>query len=362
MSKDSEFQHTGLKHGGRVIAAAEKYGILKSDWLDLSTGLNPNGWMVSDVPASIWQTLPEDDDGLQTAACQYYGCEYCLPIAGSQAAIQTLPTLRSFSKVGVISPTYAEHEYNWKQAGHDVIQLTVNDIDDNLEQLDVLVVINPNNPTGEIIPVEKLLKWHQQLSTKGGWLIVDEAFMDVTPENSLLATGFKPGLIILRSLGKFFGLAGIRCGFIISDKELLQRVADKLGPWSLTGPTRYIAKKALQDKQWHKKTIYYLKNSSKRLHNILTENYLEPNGGTALFQWVNHPKAKEIFEVFAKQGILIRYFEESVFSDKQKILPSLRFGLPANEEQWLKLSNVLKVLPNLIKITKKNNKNDLSYV
>ena len=117
MSNNKEFTHSGLKHGGRIKAAAEKYGIPENDWLDLSTGLNPNGWPVSNVPSSIWQMLPEDNDGLQTAACQYYGCDYCLPLSGSQAAIQILPSLRSFSKVGVISPTYAEHEYNWKQSG-----------------------------------------------------------------------------------------------------------------------------------------------------------------------------------------------------------------------------------------------------
>ena len=362
MSKDDEFQHAGLKHGGRIIAAAEKYGIDQNNWLDLSTGLNPNGWMVSDIPASIWQTLPQDDDGLQTAACQYYGCEYCLPIAGSQAAIQTLPSLRSCSKVGVISPTYAEHEYNWKKAGHDVIQLTVDDIDNNIEQLDVLVVINPNNPMGKVLPVNMLLKWHQQLSNKGGWLIVDEAFMDVTPENSLLASGIKPGLIVLRSLGKFFGLAGVRCGFVITDKELLQRMADKLGPWALTGPTRYIAKHALQDKTWHNKTIEDLNKSSERLYQVLNKYKLTLSGGTALFQWLKHPKAKEIFEALARQGILVRYFEETVVGNKQKVLPSLRFGLPANEEQWQRLNNVLMTLPDLIDTTERNKENDLSYV
>lgn len=361
MSKENEFQHAGLKHGGRIIAAAREYGIPQEDWLDLSTGLNPNGWPVPAVPASIWRTLPEEGDGLQTAACHYYGCEYCLPVAGSQVAIQSLPSLRSFSKVGIISPTYAEHEYNWKQAGHNVIQLAEGDIDNNIEQLDVLIVINPNNPTGKIIPVNILLKWHQQLSNKGGWLIVDEAFMDTTAENSLLASGIKPGLIVLRSLGKFFGLAGVRCGFVIADKELLQRMADKLGPWSLTGPTRYIAIQALRDRFWQSKMRADLNKYSARLYQALNKHNLTPAGGTALFQWLSHPKAKEIFETLARQGILVRYFEGTVSSKEQKILPSLRLGLPANEEQWLRLSDALMLLSDLIK-TENNNENDLSYV
>ena len=359
MSLNNEFKPKGLAHGGRILAAAKKYAIPEKEWLDLSTGLNPNGWAVHDIPASIWQALPQEDDGLQTAACEYYACEVCLPVAGSQAAIQILPTLRSLSSVGVISPTYAEHEYNWKQAGHTVIQLHEEDVEQQLENLDILVVINPNNPTGKMIPVHKLLSWHQQLSTKGGWLIVDEAFMDVTPENSLLSTGIKPGLIVLRSLGKFFGLAGVRCGFVISDKELLQRLANKLGPWTLTGPTRYIAKQALRDKSWHIQMRNALNESGNRLYQLLTENELRPTGGTALFQWLYHPQAKEIYEAFAREGILIRYFEKHRTVNAIISQASLRFGLPVNEEQWLRLS---KVLTKIVDVTEDNKEKIKSYV
>lgn len=360
MFKNNEFKPLGLNHGGRIIAAAEQYAIPEKDWLDVSTGLNPNAWPVIDIPASMWQSLPEDSDGLQAAANQYYGCEYCLPVAGSQAAIQTLPTLRTVSKVGIISPTYAEHEHNWKQAGHDVIKIAADDVDKYLDELDVLVVINPNNPTGKMFPIKTLLTWHQQLSIKGGWLIVDEAFMDVTPEKSLLSSGIKPGLIVLRSLGKFFGLAGVRCGFVITDEALLQRIATRLGPWSLTGPTRYIAKQALADADWHDKTREQLTNAGVRLHKILKEHGLTPTGGTALFQWLTHPKAKEIYQACASQGILIRYFEKQT-STKSSIceyevsLPSLRFGLPAKEEQWQRLTNVLVTLSDLVNTT--GNKN-----
>ena len=225
----------------------------------------------------------------------------------------------------------------------------------------MLVVINPNNPTGKIFSIETLLNWHQQLSIKGGWLIVDEAFMDVTPERSLLSSGIKPGLIVLRSLGKFFGLAGVRCGFVITDKALLQRIATKLGPWSLTGPTRYIAMQALEDSDWQNKTREQLTNAGVRLHQILKEHGLTPVGGTALFQWLTHPKAKEIYQACASQGILIRYFEKQA-STKSNIcehevsLPSLRFGLPEKEEQWQRLINVLVTLSDLINTTETKNK------
>ena len=349
MSREKEFKNEGLLHGGRILAASEKYQIAQEDWIDLSTGLNPNAWPVPIIPSEIWQSLPEDNDGLQTAACQYYACDACLPVAGSQAAIQMLPTLRSRSKVGVISPTYAEHEYNWQQAGHDVIQLQIDEVEMHINQLDVLVVINPNNPTGKIIEVKQLLAWHQQLVSRGGWLIVDEAFMDITPEKSLVPSGIKPGLIILRSMGKFFGIAGIRCGFVISDHELLQRLSQKLGPWSLTGATRYIAIKALLDKNWQLKMRIELLESSVRLNKVLRQAGLDVDGETALFQWLIHPKAKEIYTACAKKGILIRLFEKQAKGN----LPSLRFGLPQNNEAWLKLTETLHSLSNLIEITGK---------
>lgn len=348
-----QFKYEGLKHGGRILAAAEKYHIAKEEWVDLSTGLNPNGWPVPDVPAEVWQSLPEDDDGLQAAACQYYGCDACLPVAGSQAAIQTLPRLRPHSKVGVISPTYAEHEHKWKHSGHDVFQLRLEEVEKNINTLDVLVVVNPNNPTGEIIEIKKLLDWYQCLSNRGGWLIVDEAFIDTTPGKSLVSSGIKPGLIILRSMGKFFGVAGIRCGFVMGDKELLQRLAAELGPWSLTGPTRYIAEKALLDTAWQIKTRQKLTASSERLGKVLSQAGLAPNASTALFQWVEHTHVKEIYEICAKKGILIRLFEKKTKSS----LPSLRFGLPGNENEWRQLNDVLRQLPDFITVIKKKTNN-----
>lgn len=347
MSKDNLFKHAGLSHGGNVLAMAEKYNIPEAQWLDLSTGLNPNGWSVPKIPEHIWQALPQEEDGLQEVACQYYGCEYCLPVAGSQAAIEALPTLRNLSKVGIVSPTYAEHEHTWRKAGHQVSRVEINHVDSELEQLDVLVVINPNNPTGQQVSVETLLSWHQELSKKGGWLIVDEAFIDVTPEQSLINSGIRPGLIILRSLGKFFGLAGVRCGFVITEKELLAILAEKIGPWSVTGPSRYIAIQALTDKNWQDKTRTTLISQGNRLADLLQDKGFNVDGGSALFQWFKHRNASKIFDELARQGILVRFFSEEFTT-----LTSLRFGLPKNEQQWNRLEKALSHITDEIKYNK----------
>src|SRR5690606_1500921 len=153
------------------------------------------------------------------AAASYYQTSQLIALPGSQAAIQLLPALRHQSCVGIIDPGYAEHAHCWQQAGHDVVRLSKAQINEELHAIDVLLIINPNNPTGETFTQQELLHWHQQLQQRGGWLIVDEAFIAATPEASLLAHSPLPGLIILRSLGKFFGLAGLRVGFVSATQD-----------------------------------------------------------------------------------------------------------------------------------------------
>lgn len=159
-----------LEHGGRLRRAAQQYGIPLSDWLDLSTGINPNGWPIPVIPADCWQRLPEDDDGLLAAARHYYGNDTLLAVAGSQAAIQSLPRLRPKSRVGVLRPAYAEHGHSWQKAGHDLIELPADadSINAAIESLDVLILINPNNPSGTLWQPAQLLAWQQRLTLRGG--------------------------------------------------------------------------------------------------------------------------------------------------------------------------------------------------
>jgi cobalamin biosynthetic protein CobC len=324
-----------LEHGGKIRQAALRYGIPPEDWLDLSTGINPLGWPVPAIPPECWLRLPEPDDGLEHAACGYYGCKSLLAVAGSQAAIQALPDLRSPCRVGVLAPTYAEHGYAWAQAGHAVELLAFDEIESGLDRLDVLVLVNPNNPTGERFSVEALRAWHDRLAARGGWLVVDEAFMDATPEHSLAAYAGTEGLAVLRSLGKFFGLAGARVGFVLAWPELLERLNEAQGPWTLAHPARHAARLALADEAWQKMARQHLVNSSRRLADLLSQFGLAPSGGTALFQWVECKRAPTLYEALAQQGILMRRFDDPA---------GLRFGLPGAEAEWRRLEQALRGL------------------
>ncbi len=324
-----------LEHGGRLRAAAQRHRIPVSDWLDLSTGVNPCSWPVQEVPSAVWAHLPEDDDGLEAAARAYYGTESLLAVAGSQAAIQALPWLRGRARVNVLAPAYAEHAHAWRRAGHQVAPVAAGALDDIGTQGDVLVLVNPNNPSGERFAPDCLLDWHARLAAQGGWLVVDEAFIDSTPEHSLAPYCPRPGLFVLRSLGKFFGLPGARLGFVLAEQPALQRLAEELGPWAVSSPTRWLATRALTDHGWQAAARRSTTAAGQRLAGLLTSTELPPSGGCALFQWVKTPRAADLQARLAQQAILVRRFDDP---------PSLRFGLPRGEADWARLETALRSL------------------
>ncbi|MGS1079092.1 threonine-phosphate decarboxylase CobD [Pseudoxanthomonas beigongshangi] len=308
-----------LEHGGRLLRAARRHGIPVDEWLDLSTGVSPFPWPVPTLPASVWQRLPEEDDGLLEIARRYYRAPTLLPVAGSQAAIQALPHLRPLSRVGIIAPGYAEHAHAWRQAGHDVVTMPADALLAAADRFDVIVLIHPNNPGGERFRPERLLALHAGLASRGGWLVVDEAFIDVEPDASLCGESGREGLVVLRSVGKFFGMAGARAGFVCAASPLMERMRERLGPWTLSGPSRYALRLALSDDAWQAQARARLLTAGERLAETLRAAGLAPAGGCALFQWCRHPRARELHEALARRAILTRLFEEPA---------SLRFGLP----------------------------------
>lgn len=326
-----------LSHGGNLLEAARRYAIPAEHWLDLSTGINANGWPVPPLPASVWNRLPERNDGLEQAATTYYGCANLLPVAGSQAAIQSLPSLFPSSRIGLITPGYAEHEHAWRLAGHRVTPLQPAQIDARLDELDILLLINPSNPTGQHYHREQLLAWQQRLAARGGWLIVDEAFIDTDPRQSLSADCGREGLVVLRSVGKFFGLAGIRAGFVLGPADLLDRLDRQLGPWTLSGPARWVCQQCLADQAWQTQSREDLRAAGMRLKQLLkaTIGAASSVEGPSLFKTLHRQDAAILQQQLAERDIWVRYFQGPEL---------LRFGLPANELAWQRLTQALHEL------------------
>jgi cobalamin biosynthetic protein CobC len=307
-----------LEHGGRLREAARRWGTPRADWLDLSTGIAPWVYPLPDVPEAVWQRLPEEEDGLEAAAQAYYGCARLLMLPGSQAALQWLPRFFPPGRVAMPSLLYAEHPAAWQAAGHVRVGWG--------EPADYAVLCNPNNPTGQRFARDELL--HR--ATRVKWLVVDEAFIDAETAASLAGCG-EENIVVLRSLGKFFGLAGARLGCAIGAPALLDRLREALGPWAVSHPARWAAKQALADRVWQAAQRDRLIAAARRLADLLT--CLGTPTGCALFQTVATPRAPEWFEALARRGILVRRFEAPA---------ALRFGLPGDEDQWRRLANCLK--------------------
>ncbi len=313
-------------HGGDLAAARRTSGAEggDSDWLDLSTGINPFPYPVGEIPAEAWMRLPDSgvEAELLAAATAYYGAPdpACLvAAAGSQSLIQLLPRMRPPGRVAVLRPTYVEHEPCWAAAGHDVAPLG----EVAAEDCDVVVLANPNNPDGRRFAPAEL----ESLTGNERWLVVDEAFADVEPELSLAATVRQPGRIVLRSFGKFFGLAGLRLGFVLTAPELAGRIRRALGPWAFSSPAAWIATRAFADRAWISATHERLDAAAGELDIMLGRAGLEVIGGTVLYRLIHTPAAAEIREVLQQHNILVRHYPER---------PDwLRFGLPGDHGERL---------------------------
>ncbi len=325
-----------LEHGGNLRDAALRFGRPLPDWLDLSTGINPQPYPVPALAQDVWHRLPENDPALALAACAYYNAPLMLPVAGTQAAIQALPRLRALSngpsRVTVAAPSYAEHAHHWAHHGHAMRQVPYAELDAAVDACEVLVICNPNNPTGATVALEHLLAWSKRLAARGGWLVVDEAFGDMTPHNSIAPWSDRPGLIVLRSVGKFFGLAGLRLGFVAAQQQLLSALADLLGPWAVSGPAQQIGRAALDDRTWQQAMRADLQAAGARLRQLLASHRIA-SSGSDLYQWWPQPQATEFWQHMAQRGIWVRLFTNAS--------RGIRLGLPPDQAGWQRLEQAL---------------------
>ncbi|MDX1989587.1 MAG: threonine-phosphate decarboxylase CobD [Candidatus Obscuribacter sp.] len=330
-----------LLHGGNLVEAEARYGIKRDEWLDLSTGVSPLSYGFDSFSARSWSRLPGDMEALHGAAWRYYGASALLSVPGSQWAIQTLPRLRRQGRVAVLAPSYQEHAFQWQRFGHVVDSFAAAELSVVGQACDVVILANPNNPDNYCFDRESLLSCLGQLRKRQGWLIVDEAFIDFSETESLVTAASKQdntetGLIVLRSPGKPFGLAGARVGFVWAWPDLLARLKDELGPWPIAGPSMEIVTAALEDTSWQILTRQQLAKFSTRLKVLLEGAGLSVTALNTLFAYVQTEHAPAIYEAMAKEGILLRLFPAA-----DRYPPALRLGLPGAEGDWQRLQESL---------------------
>jgi cobalamin biosynthetic protein CobC len=315
-----------MKHGGDLTEAIARHGGAPGSWLDLSTGINPWPWPIPQpLPDSAWQRLPSraETDALLDAARKAYGVPDRADIAaaaGTQALIQLLPYLAAPGPVAIVGPTYSEHARAWRNAGHPVI--AIDDLAACPESAVHAVVVNPNNPDGRVTDHVALAQIAAQLKPRGGWLVVDEAFADIDPAVSAVALCPDWPVVILRSFGKFYGLAGLRLGFAIGEPDIVARISAALGPWPCSGPALLIGAAALGDQPWADRTRGALEQQARKLDEILIKAGFAIVGGTSLFRLARHGHTLDLHAALARRHIWCRSFD---WADDL-----LRFGLPAD--------------------------------
>ena len=339
-----------LVHGGRLKQMAELYQIPTKKWLDLSTGISPTSYPIPEIPQVIWQQLPQPSKSLLEAARRYYGTKNITATSGSQAIIARLPYLfqnhmqSCKDNIDVWLPRvgYKEHEKSWCDAGFNIKQYYQLPSCDELTQHAIVVVINPNNPTGQLQQQQTLTTLLKKIAALSGWLVVDEAFMDViNPNQSMIHLTENKHLFVLRSVGKFFGLAGIRIGFLSANPYWLNKLTQMSSPWEVNGPAQFITEQALNNQKWQSRQQQTLITLSTQLEELLSTTFLKPFNkgeglkvsisGCGLFKTLIHPHAIDLFQSFCRQGLYVRLCDEE---------NALRFGVP-KQEQFEKLTGLL---------------------
>ncbi len=367
-------------HGGDLVSASEQYSIAIDQWIDLSTGINPITYPVV-LELNSFQQLPYIRPEFIEASTQYYECSQFIPVSGTQAAIQQLPKLLADFPVLIPKLGYQEHVKYWQEKratiiyyGSDKKDSTVTEINqalaDNPEQH--LVVINPNNPTGVLIDKEQLLNWAGQLARQA-YLIIDEAFIDTHKEQSVLSESLPDNIIVLRSFGKFFGLAGVRLGYCFANKTILAQLQKKLGLWQVNGPAQSLAIKALGDNKWQMQALKDIRSNNQLMQKLwepLFDKYSSQDNTTAIAQKYPSPLfityklsmgvGLLIRDYFAKRGILLRIITigEGGSQNTKNAQALLRIGL-IDQHDKATLSHVTDVIDSFVN---DSNHNEMSNV
>jgi cobalamin biosynthesis protein CobC len=316
------------EHGGDIDVARARFG--GTDWIDLSTGINRVPYPLPPLPREAWTALPTRAamTGLLAAASAAYGSDApMLAVAGAQAAIQMIPRLAAPGRARILAPTFNEHAAALRATGWDVAEVATLS---ELERADLAVVVNPNNPDGRSHAPETL----EALSHQVGRLVVDECFADTRPELSLVQRADQERLLVLRSFGKFYGLAGVRLGFVIGCERDIAALSEMAGPWPISGAAIVIGQAALTDRAWAEATMKRLRCEVVRMDDLARSAGWKPLGGTELFRLYDTPDATLAQNRLASQQIWSRIFSFSAHY--------LRLGLPGNPAEWSRLAAALR--------------------
>ena len=286
-------------HGGNVEEIARQYGLREEKIIDFSANINPLG-----PPSKVIKTLKKNLDKiarypdpetikLREELSKYLKINPENIIAGNGAVELIYLICRTLRprKALIVVPAFSEYESALGSVGcrikffplksKDNHRLNVNELLRNLKKIDLLFLCNPNNPTGQLINKADMLKIVSVARKREVFVVVDEAFMDfdesVEAETLIQEAIKRNNLFVIRSLTKFFALPGIRIGYGIGNKRLLEKLKIDKEYWSVNALAQIAGIAALKDKEYIKKTKRLIAKEREFLYHRLSKiNGLKP--------------------------------------------------------------------------------------
>jgi cobalamin biosynthesis protein CobC len=318
--RNMRIDQTSADHGGDIDAAIARFGGGRSDWLDLSTGINRVPYPLPRLSAPVWRDLPDAvaTVALEKAARAFWAVPAdaaVLAAPGASSLIARIPALFAHETVAIPGPTYNEHARAFRAAGWTLAE----------GPTAARVVVNPNNPDGRVWSADDCV---------APLMVIDESFGDIAPKDSLVDLASRPGVLILKSFGKFWGLAGLRLGFAFGDPALVAGLAKMLGPWPVSGAALAVGTKALGDQAWADQTRRRLQRDAQRLDATMDRAGANVVGGTDLFRLYDVGDARGWQDHLARAHIWTRRFP---YSDRW-----LRLGLPGSRAEWDRVDAALR--------------------
>ncbi|SMC85512.1 L-threonine O-3-phosphate decarboxylase [Desulfocicer vacuolatum DSM 3385] len=239
-------------HGGNVQALAQRNGCTVDEIIDMSSNINPLGppegveaFIIDNIHKI--RSLPQADAlDMVNAFSDYYQVDAKRVIGGNGTTwfIYTLPRALSWKKVLIAGPTYADYRDGCIMHDADYsfcMSLSENRFHQDLSKIgsmagdvDAVIICNPNNPTGALIPVEEIISLVKEHPDT--WFVLDESylpFVENAEKISLVAETRFPNLIVLSSMSKIFRIPGLRTGYLCADPAVIEKLMKFYQPWSV---------------------------------------------------------------------------------------------------------------------------------
>jgi len=304
MDPDAVADVTRVPHGGASDATL----------LDFSANTNPNRpqGVVSVYESAYGATTkyPEDDYcAYRTAAGEYLGCEplNVVPTAGGIQALRLAfgVTLGTSDAALLPKPSFGEYEREVRLQGatptfaaHDGL------LDADPTPYDVVVVCNPNNPTGDGYSRAELVAYAERCRAADTVLIVDEAFLDFTDRRTLAG---ESGVVVARSLTKIFGLPGLRMGMAVATDDLRDRLDTARPAWGLSTPAADVGTYCLRRTKFVAETRDRVRRERRRMTDRLRDAFeVYPSEAPFLLLGVHDRPVRDVIDDARREGIVVR--------------------------------------------------------